>query len=156
MISWLAKQLLSYNMRRLNAGDPEPTLRLEADDVTFRFPGESSWAGEYHGKDEVRAWLQRFTRVGLQIFTDEVAVKGFPWNQTVCLRGHDYLRSPAGELVYANRFVIWGRLTWGRLREYEVYEDTEKTAALDLYLTEHEREYGSFPLAVGRNGANTS
>jgi hypothetical protein len=63
---------------------------------------------------------------------------GFPWRQTVCIRGHDYMRSPAGETVYENRFVIWGRLEWGRLKDYEVYEDTEKAKRLDLYLAEHE------------------
>jgi hypothetical protein len=30
--------------------------------------------------------------------------------------------------------VIWGRISWGRLREYEVYEDTQKSKALDEYL----------------------
>jgi hypothetical protein len=30
--------------------------------------------------------------------------------------------------------VIWGRLAWGRLKEYEVYEDTQKAKALDDYL----------------------
>jgi hypothetical protein len=27
--------------------------------------------------------------------------------------------------------VIWGRLSWGLLKEYEVYEDTQKSAGLD-------------------------
>jgi ketosteroid isomerase-like protein len=139
MLSWLAKQLVTYNMRRLNAGNPEPTLRLDADDVRFRFPGDSSWSGEFHGQNEVRPWLQRFARVGLQIFPDEVVVKGFPWSQTVCVRGHDYLKSPQGETVYENRYVIWGRMAWGKLREYEVYEDTQKAKALDEWLAVHER-----------------
>jgi ketosteroid isomerase-like protein len=138
MISWLAKKLLSYNMRRLNAGDVEPTLRLESDDVRFTFPGDSSWAGEFRGKHELREWLERFARVGLQILADEVVVKGFPWKQTVCIRGHDYLRAPGGELVYENRYVIWGHLAWGKLTDYEVYEDTQKAKALDDYLAIHE------------------
>ena len=50
---------------------------------------------------------------------------------TLCLRGHVFLPSPGGAPVYENRYVIWGRLAWGLLREYEVYEDTQKTAALD-------------------------
>ena len=139
MFSWLGKQLLSYNMRRLNAGDIEPTLRLDAEDVTLRFPGRSSWSGEFHGKRELRPWLERFVRIGVQIFPDEVVVKGFPWNQTVCIRGHDYLRSPEGELVYDNRYVIWGHIVWGRLKDYEVYEDTEKSVALDRWLADREQ-----------------
>jgi ketosteroid isomerase-like protein len=139
MVSWLAEKLVSHNMRRLNAGDIRPTLRMEADDVTLRFPGDSSWSGEHRGKREVRPWLERFARVGLQIFADEVIVKGFPWNQTLCVRGHDYLRGADGESVYENRYVIWGRLRWGRLQEYEVYEDTQKASALDEYLVVYEQ-----------------
>ena len=30
--------------------------------------------------------------------------------------------------------MIWGHISWGLLREYEVYEDTEKSSALDGYL----------------------
>jgi ketosteroid isomerase-like protein len=137
MLSWLTNKVVTYNMKRLNAGDPEPTLRLDADDVRLRFPGDSSWSGEIHGKQEVRRWLERFTSVGLQIFADEVVVKGFPWRQTLCVRGHDYLRSPEGDLVYENHYVIWGRVAWGQLKDYEVYEDTQKATALDAWLAEH-------------------
>jgi ketosteroid isomerase-like protein len=138
MMSWLTHKLVSYNMRRLNAGDPEPTLRLDADDVHFQFPGDSTWSGEFHGKPALRDWLQRFTRVGLQIYADEVVVKGFPWNQTVCIRGHDHKRAPSGELAYENRYVIWGHLAWGKLKDYEVYEDTQKAKGFDEWLEAHE------------------
>jgi hypothetical protein len=39
--------------------------------------------------------------------------------------------------VYENRYVIWGRMAWGKLREYEVYEDTQKAKALDEWLEQH-------------------
>jgi hypothetical protein len=77
---------------------------------------------------------QRFADAGLQISPDEVVLKGFPWKQTICIRGYDFLNSPGGERVYENRYVIWGHIAWGKLREYEVYEDTEKSTALDEYL----------------------
>jgi ketosteroid isomerase-like protein len=140
MQSWLAKRLISYVMSRTREGDIRPTLMMDADDVRFTFPGDNSWAGEYHGKDELRAWLERLVRVGIKTYPDEVVLKGFPWRQTVCIRGHDDAHSPAGERIYENRFVIWGRLEWGRLKDYEVYEDTEKAAALDSYLAEHRPE----------------
>jgi hypothetical protein len=90
------------------------------------------------GKRDLRAWLQRFVAAGLQIFADEVILKGMPWRQTVCVRGHDYLEHE-GERVYENRYVIWGHLRWGRLKRYEVYEDTEAPLALDEWLARHER-----------------
>jgi ketosteroid isomerase-like protein len=134
MLSWLAKKMIARNMAQASAGELGPTLRLDAEDVRFRFPGDSSWGGEFNGKAELEPWLRRFADVGLQISPDEVVLKGFPWKQTICIRGRDHLDSPAGERVYENRYVIWGRIAWGKLRDYEVYEDTQKSKALDGYL----------------------
>lgn len=134
MLSWLAGRLVAHNMSRLRQGDISPTLKMDAPDVRLRFPGDNSWAGVHDGKPAVEAWLRRFVETGLQIYPDEVIVKGFPWRQTICVRGTDHLDSAAGERVYENRYVIWGRLRWGRLRDYEVYEDTEKTRELDAHL----------------------
>lgn len=134
MLSWLGKKLIAYNMRKASDGEIEPLLRMDAADVRFRFPGRNSWGGQIEGKPELEAWLRRFAAVGITIRPDEVVLKGFPWNQTICIRGRDHLDSPEGERVYENRYVIWGRISWGLLREYEVYEDTEKSRALDEYL----------------------
>jgi ketosteroid isomerase-like protein len=134
MQSWLAKRIVTRNMARVRAGDYRPQLRLAAKDVRFLFPGSSSWATELQGKAALERWLQRFVRVGLQIFPDEVVAKGPPWRTRLMVRGTIHLDTPAGERVYENRYVIWGRMTWGLLREYEVYEDTEKSSALDKYL----------------------
>lgn len=139
MLSWLAKQVLDRKLARLREGDYAPLLRLDAEDVRFRFPGEHSWATEREGKKELARWLDRFVDAGLQIYADEVVVKGFPWKMTVCMRGHDHLDSPDGERVYENRYVIWGHMRWGLLREYEVYEDTQRVVALDEYLASRPR-----------------
>lgn len=134
MLSWLAKKMIARNMARISAGDIEPTLKMDADDVRFRFPGDSSWATELRGKGELETWLRRFAEAGIQISPDEVVLKGFPWRQTICIRGTDFLDTPQGERVYENRYVIWGHLRWGLLRDYEVYEDTQKAKRLDEYL----------------------
>ncbi|HWF74280.1 MAG TPA: hypothetical protein VG186_13105 [Solirubrobacteraceae bacterium] len=137
MLSWLARKVLSHNYARLRAGDYRPVLRFDARDVRFRFPGANSWGGEYRGKPEVERWLQRFVAAGFQIFADEIVVKGPPWDTTLILRGHDFLKSSTGETVYENRYVIWAHAKWGLIRDYEVYEDTEKATAVDRYLAEH-------------------
>jgi hypothetical protein len=126
--------MIARNMAHARAGNLAPTLRMDAGDVKFRFPGDSSWGTELEGKEKLEPWLQRFADVGIQIYPDEVVLQGFPWRQTICIRGHDFLDSPEGERVYENRYVIWGRISWGLLREYEVYEDTQKSKALDEYL----------------------
>jgi ketosteroid isomerase-like protein len=138
LLSWLAKHLLSRVMARTRAGDIRLTLAMDHKDVRFTFPGDNSWSGTFVGKEEVRRWLERLARVGVKTFPDEVVAVGPPWNTTVSIRGHDYMRSPAGETIYENRFVIWATLRWGRVKEYEVYEDTQKAKALDEWLEVNE------------------
>jgi ketosteroid isomerase-like protein len=137
VLSWLAKLIISRNMACIRAGDYRPLLRLDATDVRFRFPGDSSWAADLEGKEELARWLRRFTDAGIQIFPDEVVLKGPPWNATICVRGTDHLDDPGGTRVYENRYVIWGTMRWGLLKEYEVYEDTQASRALDHYLADH-------------------
>lgn len=138
MFSWLTMKVISFVMARTRAGDIRPTLLLDAADVRFVFPGDNSWSGVYNGREEHRRWLERLVRVGVKTEPDEVAVSGFPWNMTVCVRGRSWRHAPDGRRVYDNRFVIWGHLAWGKLKDYEVYEDTEKATALDAYLEENE------------------
>lgn len=134
MLSWLAEKMIGRNMAAVRDGDLESTLAMDAEDVRFTFPGDSSFAPGARSKAELRRWLERFTAIGLQIYPDEVILKGFPWRQTICVRGHIHLDRPGDGRVYDNRYVIWGRIAWGKLREYEVYEDTEETRRLDEYL----------------------
>jgi ketosteroid isomerase-like protein len=110
MLSWLAKQMIARNMKAMRAGDPGPTLAMDADDVRFTFPGDSSFAPGAGDKRELEQWLNRFVELGLR--------------------------------VYDNRYVIWGHIAWGKLREYEVYEDTQKSQRLDEYLERRQRRAG--------------
>jgi ketosteroid isomerase-like protein len=135
LFSWLAKAMIRRNMARLNAGDSGPVLQLDAPDIRFRFPGDSSWATEIHNRDDHARWLQRFVDTGLKLEADEVVAQGPPWNMTLCVRGTSHLDTEDGR-VYENRYVMWGRIGWGRLREYEVYEDTQAAKKLDEYLAD--------------------
>ena len=134
MVSWLAGRMIARNMASLRAGDPGPALKMDADDVQFTFPGDSSFAPGADGKQELAEWLRRFASLGLQIYPDQVVLQGFPWRQTICVRGHIHLDHADDGRVYDNRYVLWGRIRWGKLREYEVYEDTVETNRLDAWI----------------------
>jgi hypothetical protein len=135
MLSWLAGKLIARNMGSIRAGDAGPGLAMDAEDIRFTFPGRNSFAPGAGNKRELEAWLERFIEIGLQIYPDEVILKGFPWRQTICVRGHIHLDDAEEGRVYDNRYVIWGHIRWGKLHEYEVYEDTEETSRLDEYLS---------------------
>ena len=132
--SWLAKKVISRNLRALNRGDIRPTLRMDAPDVHFRFPGTSSWATDVVGRDKVEEWLKRMVATGLQHEAEDVVASGPPWRMTMVLRGTDRFEEQDGTLVYENRYVIWALTRWGRIQDYEVYEDTERSVAFDAYL----------------------
>ena len=151
MQSWLAHRVISYVMGQTRQGNIRPTLLLDHPDVTLTFPGDNSWSGTFRGRAAVETWLRRLAAVGLQTFPDEVVASGFPWRTTVCVRGVDHLRAPSGDVVYENRFVIWGHMKWGRLIDYEVYEDTIKPRALDAWLARERPDAASLsaPSASG-------
>jgi len=132
--SWLARRMVARNLAALNRGDVRPMLRMEARDVHFRFPGASSWAIDAVGREHVEAWLRRMVATGLQHQAEDVVAVGPPWRMTLVLRGTDHCTGPDGTAVYDNRYVIWGVARWGRITDYEVYEDTEKATAFDAYL----------------------
>jgi ketosteroid isomerase-like protein len=138
MLSYPVLRLISWVMARTRAGDIRPTLLMDDNNVRFVFPGSNSWSGTFNGKHEHQRWLERLVRVGVKTEPDELAVSGFPWKMRVVIRGRSWRDNSAGERIYENRFVIWAHLRWGKLRDYEVYEDTEKAQALDDYLESNE------------------
>jgi ketosteroid isomerase-like protein len=140
MLSWLAGKMIARNMRALREGDMGPTVAMDADDVKFRFPGKNSFAPGADSKEELEEWLRRFIQLGLQIYPDEVVLSGFPWKQTIAVRGHIHLDDPDEGRVYENRYIIWGHIRWGKLREYEAYEDTEESSRLDAWLERSGKE----------------
>jgi ketosteroid isomerase-like protein len=138
MFRLIARWMIKRSLRAHVRGDVDALLASYSSDVVFRFPGKSSWAGELHGKQEVRRWLERFHRLGLKLEVDEILIGGWPWNTKVALHFTDHLTTPDGTVVYENTGFIYARGSWGKIREYEVVEDTEKVAALDEYLAVHE------------------
>ena len=132
--SWLAKKVITRNLQALNRGDIRPTLRMDAPDVHFRFPGTSSWATDVVGRDKGEEWLKRMVATGLQHEAEDVVASGPPWRMTMVLRGTDRFEERDGTLVYENRYVIWALTRWGFIKNYEVYEDTERSVAFDAYL----------------------
>ena len=140
MFAWLVKRRVRRVMAQARAGDMAPSLALWAEDGHFQFPGRSSWAADFQNKGDLAAWYARFARVGLQLEPREILVGGPPWRSHVCIRFADHATGPDGETVYENTGVLFTTMSWGKIRFGTVYEDTQKVAAFDDYLTRHEGE----------------
>jgi len=57
---------------------------------------------------------------------------------TVCVRITDFARDSIGNVVCQKRAVLFGKVRWGKMVFYEVYEDTEKIRTLDEHLATSE------------------
>ena len=121
-------------LAQLRAGRSRLLLGLMADDIRFRFPGRHSWAADFTGKGEARAWLRRYLSVGLQLYPRQIVVSGPPWRMTICTWFEDTAAAADGRIVYRNEGVLVDRLVWGRVVEHVSFEDTQKTAEFDRYL----------------------
>ena len=140
---YIMKLMIRRALRHHQAGNVDALLKFYAENARFVFPGKNSWAGEFQGKQAIAAWLRRFHGAGLKIEPHEIVVGGPPWNMTVCIRITDKATDSAGKVVYENRAVLFGKVRWGKIEFYEVYEDTEKVAALDEYLASREASSGA-------------
>ena len=56
-------EIATAYFRAIGEGDREALTALLADDITYNFPGRSSFATSYHGRDEVLAYLDRLRDV---------------------------------------------------------------------------------------------
>jgi hypothetical protein len=136
---WSVGALLRRNLRAMKAGDPGPTFATYAEDVRFVFPGRNSWTTDIRGREELERWVRRFVDTGLQLDPEQVLVSGPPWNTTMCLRYTDRYTAPDGSVPYENQGVIYGKIAWGKLKYYEVCEDTNKVDDFDAYLKAREQ-----------------
>ena len=130
------RRSIRRNVVALARGDLKPLLSGYADNAVLVFPGNSSWGGEHRGKAAIEAFLRRFVEVGLVGEVEEILVNGPPWRTRVCVRFSDRVVDRTGEVVYENRAVLYGRITWGKIVYQEDYEDTHRVEALDQYLAQ--------------------
>jgi ketosteroid isomerase-like protein len=142
------RKLVRVGIRRLNDGDPAMLLRMASPDIEFSFPGSNSWAAmnrpvekgrrvhvTHRGRDECRIFADRFVAEGLHLEIEDILVNGPPWHLRVAIRAYAYQLGPDGSDQYNNRAIDFMDMRWGRIVRWELYEDSERSAAWD-------REYG--------------
>ena len=139
------RALMRYAVGKLNSGDPSLILQLAHPEATLSFPGDNSWSTMFRpversrtahvthdGIDECAAFAQRFVDEGVQFEIEDILVNGPPWNTRVGLRVHSFIPGAPGKPdMYNNRALALLTVRWGRLVEWEDYEDSERVAMWD-------------------------
>jgi ketosteroid isomerase-like protein len=144
-----ARWMIRRSISKLNDGDYCPTLAMFADDATLAFPGDNTWANQHRptkrgrdafathrGRDEIEAFLKRYVGEHIHMVVDDILVNGPPWNARAAVRVHHWVDGPDGDDAYSNRAVLFVTTVWGKVRDQEDYEDTERVAAFDRALAE--------------------
>lgn len=125
MYSWVVRRIVRGTFARMNAGDHLAAVRMFRDDGVFRFPGSHELSGEYRGKQAVEGWFERaWSLFDFNFDITDVVVSGMPWNTRVGTR-FDVVVTAADGTAFANRGMQYVRLSWGKVVEDEIYEDTE-------------------------------
>ena len=135
MRSLLFTWVMRWAYRQQTQGRFDPVLKLVRDDATFIFPGENRWGGTYHGKAELRRFMEELHALGLEFTVHDVTVKGWPWNMKVVVELSDKATDRNGGIAYANRAVEIWKVRWTKIVSGELFEDTEKATAWDKRLS---------------------
>ena len=138
MYKWAVRRQIRRNIEALNRGDPAPLLQGYGEDAVLLFPGASSWGGEHRGKLAIERFLRRFVAAGLSGQAEDILVNGPPWRTRIAVVFTDRASDADGNEVYANRAVLYAVARWGRITRQEDFEDTQKVATFDAWLTEHD------------------
>jgi len=123
MMSWLVKQFVRFNVRRMLAGKVDALVSQFGRDAELTFPGRSSFSGHFVGRDAIAAWLRRFVAMKPEYIVRDVVVSGPPWNMRVVYHVSDRIGQH-----YSNEAVVWLRLRWMRIVGQRVFLDTERVA----------------------------
>jgi ketosteroid isomerase-like protein len=126
MYRWIVARVTRWAILEGVNGRPEVAARMLANDVTFVFPGTSSFSAAIRGKRQVMAWLDRFAALRPEYNVLDVLVAGPPWNTRIAIRLSDRIGAD-----YANEGMQYMRLRWGKIIAEEVFVDTEKVTELE-------------------------
>jgi ketosteroid isomerase-like protein len=123
MLSWLVKQFVRFNVRRMLAGNVDGLVKQFGRDAELVFPGRSSFSGRFVGREQIAAWLRRFVSLQPEYVVRDLLVSGPPWNMRVAYHVSDRIGAH-----YSNEAVVWLRLRWMRVVAQRVFLDTERVA----------------------------
>ena len=146
MYKFMVRRIVRQTLRRLSMGDYEGVVNKFRPQSRFLFAGDHALGGERRGQEEARAWFAEMLRrfPGIQIVPQDVIVNGWPWNTVVAT--HLVISAPrAGGRQYRNEGMQLLRLSWGRVVEDLIFEDT-LALERELRRTEHSSE----PLGAAR------
>ena len=140
MYKLIVRRIVRRSFAGLSKGEYEPIVKQFRPQSRFMFAGDHALGGERRGQEDVREWFREMLRrfPGIQIVPRDIVINGWPWNTVIAT--HLMISAPRpGGREYRNEGMQLLRLSWGRVVEDLIFEDT---LALDAELrrSEHSGE----------------
>lgn len=109
---------------QLSQGNPKPVLSLFAPNILLTFAGNHALGAEVRGLEKARQWFERMLRIfpDLHIKPTSIWVSGWPWNTLVVT--HFEVSAQLPGRAYSNAGIQLLRLSWGKILEDRLIEDT--------------------------------
>jgi ketosteroid isomerase-like protein len=145
MYKLIVKRIVRRTFAGLSRGEYEPIVKQFRPQSRFMFAGQHALGGERYGQEAVREWFQEMQRrfPGIRIVPQDIVVNGWPWNTVIA--NHFTISAPRpGGREYRNEGMQLLRLSWGRVVEDLIFEDT---LALDAELRRSAHSGEHEPLA---------
>ena len=141
MYKFFVRRIVRRTFARLSKGEYEHVVKQFRPLSRFYFAGDHALGGERRGQQGAREFFQETMRrfPGIQIVPQNILVNGWPWNTVVA--NHFTVAAPrAGGRIYRNEGMQFLRLSWGRIVEDVIFEDTLELDA-ELRRSAHSGEH---------------
>lgn len=125
MMARIARRMAERAYAKLNRGDLDGLMATFTADAVFSFPGGHELAGEYRGREQIRAFFVRLLEwfPELRFEVCDVAVSGPPWRMRLFVRYHD--TAARDGVTWSGWGTQYAWVRWGRLERDYITNDTE-------------------------------
>jgi len=130
LYSYIVKTKIRQTFDHVNHHRIEEAVADVASHVHHRVSGVHALGGERNGKEDVRRWFERLSRVlpNLQIKINNIWVTGWPWRTNVFVEWDATAQLLNGESTYVNRGLHVFDLRWGKVHAIEEFQDSQEAA----------------------------
>ena len=122
------REVMDRYLGAASAGDWDTGFGIYAEDVVFHIPGSSHWAGEHHGRDRARAYIEEAIARSDGAEIEIEIVDRLYSDERAAVIIHERFTPAGGEPVWIRRSNVY-RVRGDEIAEVWIYEHDQ--AAVD-------------------------
>src|SRR3954451_15200026 len=123
-------ELIARYIAAMRSGDYETGFGFFAEDVAFRIPGRSEWAGEHSGREAAVAYIRNALEMAHQGEVELELIDRLTSDERVALLVRERFKRPEGDIVIQRANVY--RIRGGESAEVSIFEGYHSVLAARL------------------------